>query len=352
MSLLACIGEEQRVRGSAGAHSATLTTDSSTTPSLLTVLAVDTGAHLLGEMSPVVSLGDGYVAVSADRQRLLRFDRAGRLQQTVGQSGQGPGEFEELSQLVPLNAGRLLVSDGARYHLLDASLVLTRSFSAPSLACQHELADGVLLCLGLGAGDAFVLLDSSGERRGSLGQRSPGSCALCNAYVLYDANRSDTVTIAAYRHRVIAQWSPSVGIHDERRYALPAPLNALAMSEAKSAAEQDADRLPDRTRLYGGWKDERGQIGLVAAAPNVSQEPRETRAPTGGRVPGRMTLEQMRSFSSTVFIVDSAGQPIWRTTYNGERVLPVGVGLIARPRYDSSSFVQFEILRTPSPQQP
>lgn len=350
--LAACTDGEELVSDQARVRSDTKGSVSEESPTLVTVLAVDTGAHLLGEMSPVVALGDAYVAVSADRQRLLRFDRQGTLQQTVGQSGAGPGEFEELSQLVPLSGGRLLVSDGARYHLLDSALVLRRSFLAPSLACQHELVSGLLLCLGLGAGDAFVLLDSLGEQRGSFGQRTPDTCALCNSYVLYDANRSDVATLAAYRHHLLARWSSTRGVHDERPYALPEPINGMQTGEATRAAEQDASRLPDRVRLYGGWRDERGFVGLVAAAPNRSRAPQEPGAAAGARRPGRMTLDQMRTFSTTVFIVDSAGRPVWQTTYNGQRVLPVGVGLITRPRYDSSSYVEFEILRTPSPQQP
>jgi hypothetical protein len=318
-------------------------------PSLLTVLAVDTGEHVLGELSPVVSLGTDFVAISADRQRVLRFDPRGALIRTIGRSGAGPGEFERLSQLVPLHAGGLLIADGARYHVLDSALVLRRSFSAPSLACQHQLPGGVLLCLGLTSGNTFVLLDSAGARSDSFGQRTTDRCALCNSYVLFDADSSESVTIAAYRHHLIARWSPARGVTDTIVYSLPTPLDRLQVGESRDVAEQYADRLPDRTRLYGGWQDERGFIGLVASAPSTSKHAPDSGNRTVGRTPGRMTLDQMRSFSTTVFIVDSTGRPLWQTAFDGQRVLPIGVGLIARPRYDSRSFVEIEILRTPTP---
>lgn len=318
-------------------------------PSLVTILAVDTGEHVLGELSPAVTRTADFVAISADRQRLLRFDRGGALIATVGTSGAGPGEFERLSQLVPMQSGGLLVSDGARYHVLDSSLLVTRSFTAPSLACQHELPSGVLLCLGLAPGDAFVLLDSMGARSGSFGERTTDQCALCKSYVLFDSDSSESVTIAAYRHRLLARWSPTRGLSDTLVYAVPSPIDRLEIGEIKDAAEQVADRLPDRTRLYGGWRDERGFVGLVAFAPRSGRVAVGVRDPPVGRTPGRTTLDQMRSYSSTVFVVDSVGRPVWQVTFDGQRVLPTGVGMIAKPRYDSAGFVELEILRTPSP---
>ena len=110
------------------------------------VLAVDTGAHVLSEMSAVLPLGRSFIGVSADRQHLLRFDSSGALVKVTGSGGRGPGEFERLDMLVPLNGLRLLAKDHPRYHILDSALHVVRSFTAPSLDCQYEIERGDLLC--------------------------------------------------------------------------------------------------------------------------------------------------------------------------------------------------------------
>ncbi len=89
-----------------------------------------------------------------------------------------------------------------------------------------------------------------------------------------------------------------------------------------------------------------GNVALVMSAPNGSQAATPAERPRGP-APGRLTLDAMRTHSTTVFLIDSLGTPVWQASFPGERVLPIGVGLLARPRYGANSFVEMEIMKTP-----
>lgn len=308
-------------------------------------LAVDTGQFVLGELSTAVPFHAGYVAISADRTRLLAFSREGRLSRVVGTSGNGPGEFATLGMLVALQNGGLLATDESRYHVLDSSLKWTNSFAGRGRACQRSVSDTSLFCVSTRpTAHTFSVASLTGAEMEAFGPGNQpevqGGCPLCAAWVLYDHAPQNDVLFASVFHRMLGTWRSGQSTVTSRPYALPPGLrNALPSSRIR-----EPQGLALGGKVIGGWRDPNGNVVVAVHAPMPKER---SNANTQGalRRPGSTTLNEFGTYRTVFAAFDSDDRHVGELPFPGERVMPIGPSLAVRPKYDSAGFVQLEILR-------
>lgn len=132
----------------------------STPEDLLTWMVSDTASLSIGDepseassdlyrVRGVVELSDGRIVVADAAQRLLFFDEAGQHLQSVGQRGEGPGEFRALTWIARLPNDTILAWDlqnARRLSYFSADGGFVRSVTPPPIArVLGALADGSLV---------------------------------------------------------------------------------------------------------------------------------------------------------------------------------------------------------------
>jgi hypothetical protein len=311
----------------------------------IATLHVDTGKVLLGEMSAVLEVNNAFVATSSDGSQLLRFDAAGRLVAIKGRQGYGPGEFGKISMLTPaLNDGTLLAVDQGRVHHIDTALSVLTTATVAGLDCQRALDSARYLCMRNSGSLGIVIYDRRDRTTKSileLTSTEPGSCLLCQSYMLYGGDR--TFVLASYNHRVFG-WGSLKGLADSVEYQLPGSVYAETDVGPEPTQKPKSElSFPRGSRLWGGWSDGERNVFLVASFRRVPVEKRD--AETKMVRPGSMVLTDVKPFNSAVLAFDRTGKPIGKIEFVGERIIPIGESLIAKARYDSTSFIMIDILR-------
>jgi hypothetical protein len=267
----------------------------------------------------VDSRGMFYVT-SMDGDRVLVYDRTGKLVRTIGQKGGGPGEFTVAMKLAFGVNDSLYVLDGVRMTLFTPTFEYVRS--APivfrSIAQFAVLPKGELA---FDAGNdgreyAMKVMGVDGEVR-PLGQRqltNPVSCPLCGPRLVARSHTLGRIWSTQGNAYEIEQWSPSGQL-----------LQSVSVTQSSwftpwpRSGAFDFRARPNST-IRGIAEDKAGRIWISGDGPIANWTPMPP--PKVARAPGRSgnnvppggvppNPERLKRLISTIEVLDLSTKRVY-----------------------------------------
>ena len=237
-------------------------------------------------------------AVDRSDNLLKVFSAEGRLMQTIGRRGGGPGEYEDVRNV--------LLGPGQTIHVLDgvlgrhtiftrggAVLGTTRIEVAPGALSPAVLrTDGKLVVNGLrsdasGAVYTVNLIDTAGHIIRSV---DPVAHRLRDHWWLRARlfwNRANDELLVARRYApVIDVYAPDL----TKKYSITRAADWFPERERQAEPSDGAFEEPFSPNLVGIWEDGRGRLWLQMLAPSPAWEPRKK--------PARYTVQAYRAVAA------------------------------------------------------
>jgi hypothetical protein len=293
-----------------------------------------------------------YLTFSHDNTQVVVFGADGRLQQTLGRRGQGPGEYTRIRQVLVTSSDSILVSQAPLVSVLAPDGRFVRQYVAPLTGIQRifPLSSGtVFLTMPDKQSGAFL------HRITPLGtvQRSFGEsdCATCSAHHFAQTGDTGFLSLPPFDY-TIQRWS-SDGVLRGKLPVRSTYAQSFKTISEEEQRERTRARLSPMPALAGVVVDAQNRLWIVAHRPSKIWKP--SALPTSGRVAGvaimRVTDNEEEilsaratNFDTIVEVVDAkTGEVIASQLFEADHFQLLAPGLAYDQTVDADGVVHHRV---------